>query len=241
MSGESEACGLRAQVPLAALLHRMMWSRGWDWAMRLAAALFHGLLMLKQSIGLIKLVAARADSSPLFFAAAVAARLAVIMFLSLIVFVIVVRLRPVAKSSGFVPRLFALAGTCMPSFMTVLPRNPDSLAVNIAACVLIAIGFGLAVYAFSYLNRSASIMPEARRLVTGGPYRLLRHPVYLFEEIGIIGLALPFASAWALLWLLLHIGCQFQRMKNEERVLRGAFPEYEGYARRTARVIPGLY
>ena len=30
-------------------------------------------------------------------------------------------------------------------------------------------------------------------------------------------------------------------MKNEERVLSGAFPEYEDYARRTARVIPGLY
>lgn len=241
MSSESETSDLRPQLPLAALLHRMMWSRGWDWAMRLAAVLFHGALMLKQSIGLIKLVAARADSSLLFFATAVAARLAIIMFLSLIAFVILVRLRPVAKSSGLIPRLFALAGTCMPSFITLLPRNPDSLAVNIAACVLIAIGFGLAVYAFSYLNRSASIMPEARRLVTGGPYRLLRHPVYLFEEIGVIGLALPFASVWAVLWLLLHICCQFQRMKNEERVLRGAFPEYEDYARRTVRVIPGLY
>ena len=62
-----------------------------------------------------------------------------------------------------------------------------------------------------------------------------------FEEIGVIGLALPFASVWALLWLLLHAACQFQRMKNEERVLSGAFPEYEDYARRTARVIPGLY
>jgi protein-S-isoprenylcysteine O-methyltransferase Ste14 len=241
MSSESEPSDLRPQLPLAALLHRMMWSRGWDWAMRLAAVLFHGALMLTQSIGLIKLFAARDDHSLLFFATAVAARLAVIMFLSLIVFVIIVRLRPVAKSSGLIPRLFALAGTCMPSFMILLPRNPDSLPVNIASSLLIAIGFGLAVYGFSHLNRSASIMPEARRLVTGGPYRFLRHPVYLFEEIGVVGLALPFASVWALLWLLLHVACQFQRMKNEERVLRGAFPEYEDYARRTARVIPGLY
>jgi protein-S-isoprenylcysteine O-methyltransferase Ste14 len=43
------------------------------------------------------------------------------------------------------------------------------------------------------------------------------------------------------LWLLVHVGCQLQRMKNEERVLSGAFPEYDDYARRTARVIPGLY
>jgi protein-S-isoprenylcysteine O-methyltransferase Ste14 len=238
MSSESEA---PAQLPLAALLHRLMWSRGWDWAMRLAAVLFHGALMLKQSIGLIKLFAARDEHTPLFFASAVAARLAVILFLTLIVFVIIVRLRPVAKSAGIAPRVIALVGTCMPSFMTLLLRNPDSLAVNTASLLLIAIGFALAVYAFSYLNRSASIMPEARRLVTGGPYRWLRHPVYLFEEIGVIGLALPFASGWAVLWLLVHLACQLQRMQNEERVLRGAFPEYDDYARRTARVIPGLY
>jgi len=238
VSSESQA---PAQLPLSALLHRLMWSRGWDWAMRLAAVLFHGALMLKQCIGLINLFAARDKHDLLFFATAVAARLAVILFLTLIAFVIIVRLRPVAKSAGIAPRLVALVGTCMPSFMTLLPRHPDSLAVNIASLLLIAIGFALAVYAFSHLNRSASIMPEARRLVTGGPYRWLRHPVYLFEEIGVIGLALPFASIWALLWLLVHAACQLQRMKNEERVLRGAFREYDDYARRTARVIPGLY
>jgi protein-S-isoprenylcysteine O-methyltransferase Ste14 len=241
VSGESDVGDLRPPLPSAALLQRMMWSRGWDWAMRLAAVSFHGILMLMQAIGLLRLFAARADHSLLFFATAVAARLAVILFLSLIVFVIVVRLRPVAKTTGLAPRVFALAGTCMPSFMVLLPRNPDDLAVNIASLLLIAIGFGLAVYAFSYLNRSASIMPEARRLVTGGPYRLLRHPVYLFEEIGVVGLALPFASVWALLWLLLHLACQFQRMKAEEQVLRGAFPDYDGYAGRTARLLPGLY
>src|SRR5262245_12514945 len=237
----SESTELSPRLALAGLLQRMMWSRGWDLAMRAVAALFHGFLMLTQTVGLIKLVGERQDHSMLFIASAVAARLAVIMFLTLIAFVIIARLRPVSKSSGVAPRLIALAGTCMPTFMTLLPRNPDSSAVNIASFLLVAVGFGLAVYAFSHLNRSASIMPEARRLVTAGPYRFLRHPVYLFEEIGVIGLALPYASAWVLLWLLLHIGCQLQRMNNEERVLRGTFAEYDDYAGRTARLIPGLY
>jgi protein-S-isoprenylcysteine O-methyltransferase Ste14 len=241
MTVESETSALRPQLPLAAMLDLMMWSRGWDWAMRIAAVLFHGLPMLGQSIGLVKVIAARHDQTLLFFAAAVAARVAVIVFLSLIVVVIIVRLRPVAKSAGLVPRIFAVAGTCMPSSMILLPRNPDSLAINIAALLLVAIGFGFAVYGFMHLNRSASIMPEARRLVTSGPYRLVRHPVYLFEEIGIIGLALPYFSIWAVLWLVLHMACQIQRMNNEERVLRGAFPEYDDFARRTKRLIPGLY
>jgi len=241
MSSETETSALQPQLPLAALLHRLMWSRGWDWGMRLAAVLFHGTLMLKQCIGLIKLFEAPDDHGAVFLAAAVAARVAVIMFLTLIVFVIIVRLRPVAKAPGLIPRVFALAGTCMPSFMTLLPRNPDSLPINVASLLLVALGFGLAVYGFTHLNRSASIMAEARRLVTSGPYRLVRHPVYLFEEIGIIGLALPYASIWAVLWLVLHMAFQLQRMKNEEAVLSGAFPEYDDYARVTRRLIPGLY
>src|SRR5262249_18300058 len=117
MTIESETSALRPQLPLAALLHRVMWSRGWDWAMRIAAVLFHGTLMLTHALGLVKLFATRQDQTLLFFSAAVAARIAVIVFLTLIVFVIIVRLRPVAKAAGLVPRVFALAGTCLPSFM----------------------------------------------------------------------------------------------------------------------------
>jgi protein-S-isoprenylcysteine O-methyltransferase Ste14 len=198
--------------------------------------------MLGQGMGLIRLFAARHEHSALFFGAAVAARAAVILFLSLVVFVVIVRLRPLAKAEGLGPRLVALLGTCMPSFMVaLLPRNPESLPVNTAAFVLVALGSALAVHAFSHLNRAASIMPEARRLVTSGPYRVLRHPVYVFEEIAIVGLLLPYASPWAALMLAAHIACQVLRLRNEERVLRRAFPEYEGYAARTARLVPGLY
>ena len=38
--------------------------------------------------------------------------------------------------------------------------------------------FVLGVYGLLYLRRSLSIIPEARRLVTGGPYRFIRHPLY---------------------------------------------------------------
>ena len=231
----------RPATPLAAWLHQLMWSQGWDVAVRVANLAWAGWMMLGQIVGVLNIIAHRADHGTAVFVTAVAARIAVIMFLSLLMVAVVSRARPLAKTSGLWSRITAMGGSFIPSFVFLLPRNDDVVLVNILSFSLFAVGYGFTVYALAYLNRSFSIMPEARRLVTDGPYRRLRHPVYLFEEIGVIGLALPFASVWALLWLLVHAACQLQRIKNEERVLRGAFPEYDDYARTTARLIPGLY
>ena len=55
---------------------------------------------------------------------------------------------------------------------------------------------------------------------------------------GMVGLASLIPTV---LLLAVHIALQIQRMKNEEAVLKAAFPEYEPYMRRTHRVLPGLY
>jgi protein-S-isoprenylcysteine O-methyltransferase Ste14 len=91
------------------------------------------------------------------------------------------------------------------------------------------------------LGRSISLVPEARRLVTKGPYALIRHPLYLGEMVAISGIALQHLSVWALLLLCLAWAFQFQRMKYEERVLSQSFPEYEDYMAKTARLVPGVY
>ena len=74
-----------------------------------------------------------------------------------------------------------------------------------------------------------------------GPYALVRHPLYLGEIIAIVGVALQYLSAWALLLLALVCAIQFRRIKNEERVLLQAFPEYADYMAHTARLVPGVY
>ena len=84
-------------------------------------------------------------------------------------------------------------------------------------------------------------MAEARHLVTEGPYAVIRHPLYLAEEIAVLGVFLQFMSFWAGILFVAHLGFQIQRMRNEEQILRQAFPEYEAYMKRTARVIPGIY
>ena len=55
------------------------------------------------------------------------------------------------------------------------------------------------------------------------------------------GLALQYLMPWALLVLGLHCFSRFERMRNEERILVEAFPEYKGYMAPTARLLPGLY
>jgi protein-S-isoprenylcysteine O-methyltransferase Ste14 len=98
-----------------------------------------------------------------------------------------------------------------------------------------------AVYSLLWLGRSFSLMPEARRLVTGGPYSLLRHPLYVGEELPLIGFVMLSLSGLTFALLLLQICCQFFRMQYEEEVLFAAFPEYAEYKMRTFRILPGLY
>ena len=84
-------------------------------------------------------------------------------------------------------------------------------------------------------------MAETRQLVTAGPYRLVRHPLYLAEQIAIIGVFIQYASVWTALLLAMQIAFQLRRMHNEELVLTASFPEYSAYRQTTARLIPGVY
>lgn len=229
-------------------LHRLIWSPAWDIAMRGVGFLWTGFLLSRNVGSTLEFVRSpHAASMPtVVFVSAVAARIAFLTFLLLLVFFFVVRLKPLAKATGIGTRAVALAGTFLPTFFGILPRYDDSALINFMSFACLAVGNGLTAYGFSYLSRSASIMAEARRLVTSGPYRFVRHPVYLFEEIALVGVLLNYVGSLrvatlALLILVAHMWCQFQRMNNEEAVLGATFPEYSDYKARTAKILPGLY
>jgi protein-S-isoprenylcysteine O-methyltransferase Ste14 len=84
-------------------------------------------------------------------------------------------------------------------------------------------------------------MAEARQLATSGAYRIIRHPLYLAEEVATIGGVIQFLSIWTCMLLLVQIACQIRRMSNEEGVLMDVFPEYTRYKGTTSRIIPGIY
>jgi protein-S-isoprenylcysteine O-methyltransferase Ste14 len=85
------------------------------------------------------------------------------------------------------------------------------------------------------------MMPEARKLITTGPYAIIRHPMYLSEQIAIAGIVMQNFSLYALALFTIHFWIQVQRMKNEEKVLQDTFSEYQDVMGKRPRLIPYVY
>ncbi len=162
-------------------------------------------------------------------------------FLALLVVMFTVRHIPQRAALGLYPRFAAVVGTFLGVGFVLLPPQELSYTLYLASLLLVIAGTVFAICAVLVLGRSISLLPEARRLVTRGPYALVRHPLYLGEMVAISGVALQRLSGWALLLVGLVWAFQLQRMIYEERVLFQSFPEYEGYMARTARLVPGVY
>jgi protein-S-isoprenylcysteine O-methyltransferase Ste14 len=170
-----------------------------------------------------------------------AMQLSAIIFLVLLAASVVLRARPAGKARGLEPRVSALAGTFTVYAFSLFPRRELSLSGEIAATMLTLIGSGASAFVLAQLGRSFSVMAEARRLVTSGAYRCVRHPLYLAEELATIGIFVQFAAPSTALLLAAQIAFQLRRMQNEEAVLAEAFPQYAAYKKKTARLIPGVY
>jgi protein-S-isoprenylcysteine O-methyltransferase Ste14 len=168
-------------------------------------------------------------------------RSSTVCFLALLTVLFLVRLEPVEKAERILPRVMAIAGTFFVALVTLFPRANLSMVQTVLATSITLVGTCLSIIALAHLGRSFSLMAEARRLVTTGPYRVVRHPLYLFEELASVGVLLQFLSLYTAFIFLAHILIQLQRMNYEEQVLEKAFPEYQVYKTTTARVIPKLY
>jgi protein-S-isoprenylcysteine O-methyltransferase Ste14 len=216
-------------------------TRGYDVVIRVLFICWILFLAVPSANGVVTRVRVHPGSWDPELLAELLARGATLLFFVLAAWLVLIRIRPVSKASGLQPRLSALAGSFLLLSVVLFPRQDLSIGLNLLSAGLLLLGHLLAVCGLVRLGRSFSIMAEARRLVTDGPYALVRHPLYVAEEISAIGLFLQHASLGTALLLIAHLAFQLQRMRNEEQVLRATFPEYETYAVRTRRLIPGVY
>jgi len=164
-----------------------------------------------------------------------------VCYFALVIALVVLRRMPVGKSQGIWPRLVALLAANLLIIVALLPRASLSAPALTVATLLTGGGTIAEVVILFWLGRSFTILPEARRLVTRGPYRYLRHPLYLVSIIASIGAMMQFEQPWAFLLVAAADALQIVRIHYEERVLRDTFPEYAPYAAQTWRLLPGIY
>ena len=219
-------------------------ARRFDILVRLLAATFFTTVVMVKVGDLSSYVRqALAQAEALHFSSylAIASRITPLLFLSLIAVLFLIREKPTKKASGIGPRLMAITGTFLIPTMPLFPRVEIGIGWTMASTALVIIGTSLSLYTLFHLGRSFSLNAEARRLVTDGPYSIVRHPLYLCEEIAIVGVLIQSFSLATLGIFIVHIWIQIRRMTNEEKVLRQAFPDYSEYAVRTpAKFLPGI-
>jgi len=137
------------------------------------------------------------------------------------------------------PLAFAACAAAIVAVL-VLQRPSDSAATALvlAGELMTLISCGWLLVSVLALGRCFGVLPEVRGLVTHGPYRLIRHPVYLGELGACAGLVLASPTVWNLGVAAVFGLAQSTRMRLEERALLDEFSEYADYAARTPRLVP---
>jgi len=116
--------------------------------------------------------------------------------------------------------------------------------VKPAGLLIFSLGMLLFTFAAACLGKGflGNVQPVSDKLVTSGPYRLVRHPVYLGMAISVFGLALGMRSVWGLVATLLwFVPVGIYRARLEERGMAHKFgAAWEEYVRRTYFMFPPI-
>jgi protein-S-isoprenylcysteine O-methyltransferase Ste14 len=110
--------------------------------------------------------------------------------------------------------------------------------------VLFAVGLGFAIWARLHIGRNwgaPMTQKDEPELVTSGPYRLVRHPIY--SGILLAGVGTALALSWTWLIAMALAGLYFVYSATvEERYLTGQFPDdYPAYKRSTKMLVPFIF
>lgn len=120
------------------------------------------------------------------------------------------------------------------------PSHATTTSLVVAGDIVAVVACAWMLVSVLALGKCFGVLPEARGLVTRGPYRLVRHPLYLGEFGAVAGLVIASPAARNLAAAAIFAGAQAVRMRLEERALTAEFAEYADYAARTPRLIPAV-
>jgi protein-S-isoprenylcysteine O-methyltransferase Ste14 len=174
----------------------------------------------------------------------VARHVLTLSFFLLVLAAYITRIGAVSRAVGFrervLPMLIFLSGPAGIFFLQLLDLPPRFQVSRVAVALSVA-GLALSLWSLWHLRSAFSILAEARRVVHTGPYRLVRHPLYLGEAVTMLGLCLLQGSLTALVFWAAFNALQLVRARIEENKLAREFPDYRAYRQRTRFILPGLY
>ena len=136
--------------------------------------------------------------------------------------------------------LLAFAATVGPLLAGATSRSHPLIPQGSGVMILL-VGLALQIWAKLTLRRSFGIVPANRGVKANGPYRFVRHPMYLGYVTVHVGFLLLSPNVWNIVVYGVSFAIQLVRMRAEERLL-GCDPTYAAFAGKTRfRLLPGVF
>jgi protein-S-isoprenylcysteine O-methyltransferase Ste14 len=107
--------------------------------------------------------------------------------------------------------------------------------------VLGVVGAAITLWGVVTLRRSFGIFVSVREVVLRGPYRFVRHPIYLGYVLGYVGWALVVRTPALTSLVAIHLGLFVWRARLEENRLAAHSPAYRANMQRTGFLVPRLF
>lgn len=190
---------------------------------------------------LVQLIQAQVTYPELVIALAEVNAQALLLVISEVLSVVLILARRRSPSLSSHPFDWALCFTAVSLPLLVAPAPAGTLVPAPAATALMLVGLALQIAAKVALWRSFGIVPANRGVKTGGPYRLLRHPMYAGYMVTHVGFLLGFPSLQNTLLYGAAFAVQVGRLIREEAVLTKD-PDYRIYAGRVRyRIMPWIF
>jgi protein-S-isoprenylcysteine O-methyltransferase Ste14 len=122
--------------------------------------------------------------------------------------------------------------------------SPPIPAIAAVGNVLLALGFFADLLVFrenSFAAATITVAPN-QRVVSTGPYAVVRHPMYAGALVLLLGIPLALGSLWGVVILACMVPVLIWRLLDEERVLAEQLPGYREYQARVRwRLIPAIF
>lgn len=125
--------------------------------------------------------------------------------------------------------------------LVLVPTSDDWPELDAPAVALVAIGVGLGLWSIAVFGRGVTPSPlpaASASMVTRGPYRWVRHPMYTAVLILSAGVALRSRNLVALVLFVVLAGFFVLKARWEEHRLVATYPSYATYATKVGRFLP---